>query len=112
MNDACTLVICGSTGNLSRIKLLPALYQLERAGRLPDQTRNGNALAEAMETELTEFLNGAGRKVLVDLLVDDLLQQKKKPNGRHQEDQGGGEQLPAGGLGDEFHDRVHLYPIP
>ena len=31
---------------------------------LPDQTRNGNALAEAMETELTEFLNGAGRKVL------------------------------------------------
>ncbi len=39
MNEACTLVIFGSTGNLSRIKLLPALYQLERAGRLPEETR-------------------------------------------------------------------------
>jgi glucose-6-phosphate 1-dehydrogenase len=39
MTDACTLVIFGSTGNLARIKLLPALYQLERAGRLTPQTR-------------------------------------------------------------------------
>ena len=34
MNEPCTLVIFGATGNLSRIKLLPALYQLERAARL------------------------------------------------------------------------------
>jgi glucose-6-phosphate 1-dehydrogenase len=39
MIEACTLVIFGSTGNLSQIKLLPALYRLERAGRLARQTR-------------------------------------------------------------------------
>ncbi len=31
----CSFVIFGGTGNLSQIKLLPALYQLERAKRLP-----------------------------------------------------------------------------
>jgi len=31
----CSFVIFGSTGNLSQTKLLPALYHLERAGRLP-----------------------------------------------------------------------------
>jgi glucose-6-phosphate 1-dehydrogenase len=36
MLDPCTLVIFGSTGNLSRNKLLPALYHLEEVGRLPD----------------------------------------------------------------------------
>ena len=29
MSDACTYVIFGATGNLSRIKLMPALYHLE-----------------------------------------------------------------------------------
>ncbi len=33
--EPCTLVIFGATGNLSRIKLMPALYSLEREGRLP-----------------------------------------------------------------------------
>ena len=37
MLDPCTFVIFGSTGNLSRNKLLPALYHLEEAGRLPQQ---------------------------------------------------------------------------
>ncbi|MEE8342158.1 MAG: glucose-6-phosphate dehydrogenase [Gammaproteobacteria bacterium] len=36
MLDSCTFVIFGATGNLSRTKLLPALYHLEVAGRLPD----------------------------------------------------------------------------
>ena len=35
----CTLVIFGSTGDLSRVKLMPALYQLEAAGRLPEGCR-------------------------------------------------------------------------
>jgi glucose-6-phosphate 1-dehydrogenase len=35
MADSCTFVIFGATGNLSKVKLLPALYQLEAAGRLP-----------------------------------------------------------------------------
>jgi len=38
MNDPCTYVIFGSTGNLSRLKLMPALYHLETAGRLPQGT--------------------------------------------------------------------------
>jgi glucose-6-phosphate 1-dehydrogenase len=36
MLDPCTFVIFGATGNLARVKLLPALYQLERAGKLPE----------------------------------------------------------------------------
>lgn len=37
--DACTFVIFGSTGNLSRIKLMPALYHLEAAGKLHENCR-------------------------------------------------------------------------
>ncbi len=33
--DDCTFVIFGATGNLAKIKLLPALYRLDAAGRLP-----------------------------------------------------------------------------
>ncbi|MBU1191350.1 MAG: glucose-6-phosphate dehydrogenase [Gammaproteobacteria bacterium] len=39
MLDACTYVIFGATGNLSQKKLMPALYHLEHAGRLPDDMR-------------------------------------------------------------------------
>lgn len=39
MLDNCTYVIFGATGNLSRIKLLPALYHLDEAGRLPGGMR-------------------------------------------------------------------------
>jgi glucose-6-phosphate 1-dehydrogenase len=37
MLEPCTFVIFGATGNLSQTKLLPALYHLEAAGRLPAQ---------------------------------------------------------------------------
>ncbi len=33
--EDCTFVIFGATGNLAKIKLLPALYRLDVAGRLP-----------------------------------------------------------------------------
>ncbi|AOU97353.1 glucose-6-phosphate dehydrogenase [Acidihalobacter yilgarnensis] len=36
MVDPCTFVIFGATGNLAENKLLPALYHLDRAGRLPE----------------------------------------------------------------------------
>lgn len=36
--EPCTYVIFGATGNLSRRKLMPALYHLEVAGRLPAGT--------------------------------------------------------------------------
>lgn len=35
--DPCTLVIFGAGGNLSRIKLIPALFRLETANRLPER---------------------------------------------------------------------------
>ncbi len=37
--EPCTYVIFGATGNLSRIKLMPALYHLDVANRLPKGTR-------------------------------------------------------------------------
>jgi len=39
MTEPCTLVIFGSTGNLARNKLLPALYHLEAADRVHEKTR-------------------------------------------------------------------------
>jgi len=39
MVDHCTYVIFGATGNLSRLKLMPALYHLEGANKLSDKTR-------------------------------------------------------------------------
>lgn len=38
MTEACTYVIFGATGNLTRVKLMPALYHLEQAGRLSPGT--------------------------------------------------------------------------
>ncbi|GBE07451.1 glucose-6-phosphate 1-dehydrogenase [bacterium BMS3Bbin11] len=37
--DSSTLVIFGATGNLSKIKLMPALYLLEKAGQLCPETK-------------------------------------------------------------------------
>lgn len=37
MLEPCTFVIFGATGNLAQNKLLPALYHLEMAGRLPER---------------------------------------------------------------------------
>ncbi|MBY0575250.1 MAG: glucose-6-phosphate dehydrogenase [Gallionellaceae bacterium] len=34
--EPCTLVIFGAAGNLSRLKLIPSLFRLELAGRLPE----------------------------------------------------------------------------
>ncbi|MGV6818681.1 MAG: glucose-6-phosphate dehydrogenase [Thiotrichales bacterium] len=38
MSSPCTYAIFGATGNLSRIKLMPALYHLDQAGKLHDET--------------------------------------------------------------------------
>jgi Glucose-6-phosphate dehydrogenase, NAD binding domain len=35
--DPCAMVIFGATGDLARRKLVPALYNLARAGHLPDE---------------------------------------------------------------------------
>ncbi len=39
MPDPCTLVIFGASGNLAQVKLLPALFNLDRAGLLPPGLR-------------------------------------------------------------------------
>ena len=39
MPNPCSYVIFGATGNLSRVKLMPALYHLELAGKLTADTR-------------------------------------------------------------------------
>jgi glucose-6-phosphate 1-dehydrogenase len=39
MAEPCTLVIFGATGNLAQLKLLPALFQLESGGLLPEALR-------------------------------------------------------------------------
>ena len=39
MSSNIDLVIFGARGDLARRKLLPALYQLDKAGLLPDSTR-------------------------------------------------------------------------
>lgn len=39
MTAACTYLIFGATGNLSRIKLMPALYHLEMENRLPEGSK-------------------------------------------------------------------------
>ena len=36
--EACTFVVFGATGHLARTKLLPAMYHLEEAGRVPENT--------------------------------------------------------------------------
>jgi len=37
--QACDLVIFGAKGDLARRKLLPSLYQLEKAGQIHEETR-------------------------------------------------------------------------
>ncbi len=39
MTEDCTVIIFGATGDLSKIKLMPALYHLDQAGMLPDGIR-------------------------------------------------------------------------
>jgi glucose-6-phosphate 1-dehydrogenase len=39
MTDPCSLIIFGATGNLAQVKLLPALFQLDAKGMLPDSLR-------------------------------------------------------------------------
>ncbi|MGZ5012336.1 MAG: hypothetical protein ACXV74_15400, partial [Methylobacter sp.] len=37
--EPCTYTIFGATGNLSRTKLMPALYRLDATNHLPKDTR-------------------------------------------------------------------------
>lgn len=52
MSESATLIIFGAAGNLSRIKLIPALYHLEVAGLLDEQLKIICSGRQKMELEL------------------------------------------------------------
>lgn len=76
-NKACDLILFGTKGDLARRKLLPALYQLERAGLLHPDSRivgvardelSGEGYAELVETNLQKFVKEPlDEKVLLSL---------------------------------------------
>ena len=75
MNKPCTYVIFGATGNLARVKLMPALYQLEVAGLLPEGTlilANGRRPwdREKWTAEVKEMLMAKARKGLDETLFE------------------------------------------
>lgn len=71
--DPCTLVLFGASGNLSRIKLIPGLFRLDVAGRLPDHMAilsvgRGEVSREAWQADIksmldAKFKNGYDQKV-------------------------------------------------
>lgn len=66
--DPCTLVLFGASGNLSRVKLMPGLFRLDAAGRLPEHMAilsvgRGEVTREAWQADIkkmldTKFKNG------------------------------------------------------
>ncbi len=71
--DPCTLVLFGASGNLSRIKLMPGLFRLDAAGRLPDHmvilsVGRSEVSREAWQADVkgmldAKFKNGYDQKV-------------------------------------------------
>lgn len=71
--DPCTLVLFGASGNLSRVKLMPGLFRLDAAGRLPDHMAilsvgRGEVSREAWQADIkamldTKFKNGYDKAV-------------------------------------------------
>ena len=58
--EACDFVLFGTKGDLSRRKLLPSLYQLEKAGLLhPDTTIVGVARQELTSEDYVEEVKNA-----------------------------------------------------
>jgi len=69
MSEDCTFVIFGATGNLSQIKLMPALFQLDRAGMLSD----GLAIVACGRRDWsTDFLLDQVRDWVSDRADDDI----------------------------------------
>ncbi len=71
--DPCTLVLFGASGNLSRIKLMPGLFRLDAAGRLPENmvilsVGRGEVSREAWQADIkgmldAKFKNGYDEEV-------------------------------------------------
>ncbi|MBD3671020.1 MAG: glucose-6-phosphate dehydrogenase [Gammaproteobacteria bacterium] len=77
MIEPCTFIVFGATGNLSRNKLLPAIYHLEEAGRLPEQMRIIGFSRQEWDTErfreqVSDELHEKARGGLKDKVCDQL----------------------------------------
>ncbi|CAN4272275.1 Zwf Glucose-6-phosphate 1-dehydrogenase [Methylophilaceae bacterium] len=60
--DPCTLVLFGASGNLSRVKLMPGLFRLDAAGRLPEHMAilsvgRGEVTREAWQADIKKMLD-------------------------------------------------------
>ena len=60
--DPCTLVLFGASGNLSRVKLMPGLFSLDAAGRLPEHMAilsvgRGEVSREAWQADIKSMLD-------------------------------------------------------
>lgn len=82
MADPSTYVIFGSTGNLSRIKLMPALYHLDAVGKLPLETKilaigrslqDRDAFISEMRNWISEKARGGLDKLLFERFSNRLL---------------------------------------
>lgn len=63
LDSDCTFVIFGATGNLCQVKLMPALYHLELAGKLPE---NLHILACGRREWSTEYLTDKARQWIAE----------------------------------------------
>ncbi len=77
MIDPCTFIVFGATGHLSRNKLLPAIYHLEEAGRLPAdmaligvsrRDASDNSWREQVVELLTQKARGGIKQAVLDRL--------------------------------------------
>ena len=65
--DPCTLVLFGASGNLSRVKLMPGLFRLDAAGRLPEHMAimsvgRGEVSREAWQADIKGMLDAKFKK--------------------------------------------------
>lgn len=77
MSEPCTFIVFGATGNLARIKLLPAIYHLEEAGRIPDGSAiigfsrrefSNDEWRDQVAIELKDKARGGLKKDIIDRL--------------------------------------------
>ena len=85
--DPVAIVIFGASGDLSKRKLIPALYELQAAGYLPDRyavvgfsrtPMSDDAYRDAMVTELRARTRGRRRRPADDQLVRALYYQRRQ----------------------------------
>ncbi len=77
--DPCTLVLFGASGNLSRVKLMPGLFRLDAAGRLPEHMAilsvgRSEVTREAWQADIkkmldTKFKNGYDQTVFARFMA-------------------------------------------